>query len=503
MADFDTLAALDLGSNSFHMVIAHVKGEEIQVIDRIKEMVQLAAGLGEDNLLDEDSQLRALQMLEKFAERLRPLSPGSVRAVGTNTLRQALNGADFLERAEVVLGHPVEIISGVEEARLIYLGVAHSVEHLWGSRLVVDIGGGSTEMIIGEGFEPRLRQSNYMGCVSYSRRFFRDGVATALRFHQAEIAARQELQSSAGQFKRLGWEFALGASGTIRAVRDIVVALGLEKSEITLDAMRAVRAHVIDAGSIDAAQLPGLSEQRAPVFLGGLAILIGLFESLGITTMTVSDGALREGVLYDLIGRIHNHDVREETIRALAQRYGVDSDHAERVEIEAVRMLDAVREPWGLQIDFHEPALRWAARIHEIGLALSYSGYQKHGSYLIENSDMPGFSRQDQKLLWAMVRSHRRTLKPHRFEDLAAPYDVTGIRLAMLLRLAVLLHRSRDPNDVPSFEVSASNPRELLLTFERGGLDHNPLTRADLEEEANALRALGVTLTFRDAELAK
>ncbi len=226
MSDFDTLAAVDLGSNSFHMVIARVNGEELQVIDRIKEMVRLAAGLDHRNRLDPESRERALETLRRFGERLRPLPEGAVRVVGTNTLRKARNSKEFLLEAETALGHPVEIISGSEEARLVYLGVAHSVEHLWGQRLVMDIGGGSTEFIVGSDFEPRFRESKYMGCVSYSQRFFGDGKLTAERFERAEIAARQELQSSAPKFREAGWDVALGASGTIRAIRKIIVKNG-------------------------------------------------------------------------------------------------------------------------------------------------------------------------------------------------------------------------------------------------------------------------------------
>ncbi len=497
MAEHETIAAVDLGSNSFHMIIARLVGDELQIIDKIKEMVRLAAGLDDQNELDQASRERALEALGRFGERLRPLPRGAVRVIGTNTLRQAKNSRVFLKEVERAIGHPVEIVAGAEEARLIYLGVAHSVEQLTDRRLVIDIGGGSTEFIVGRGFEPELRESKYMGCVSYSKRFFGDGKITKDRFKKAEIAARQELQPSAGDLRELGWDVAIGASGTIKAVRDIVVALGLAPAEeITLDGMKEVRNLAIEKGSIDGLDLPGLSDRRRPVFIGGLAILIGAFKSLGIRSMIASDGALREGALYDLLGRIHNHDVREETIRALAGKYNVDEKHARLVEQTALELLGSVRGTWGLDEPIDDAMLRWAARIHEIGLAISHSKYHKHGSYLVENSDLTGFSRQDQQILWALVRSQRRKFKPHRFENIAEPLRDHIPRLAILLRLGILLNRSRDPEDVPAFRVEAPDDRTIRFEFVDDGLQRNPLTRADLEEEAEYLEKADYTLQF-------
>lgn len=496
MRDFDTIAAVDLGSNSFHMIIGRVVGDELIIVDALKEMVRLAAGLDDDNTLSPEAIERAEGALEKFGERLRPLPEGAVRVVGTNTLRQARNSRAFLARAEECLGHPVEIIAGSEEARLIYLGVAHSVEQLWGRRLVVDIGGGSTELIVGTGFEPELRESKYMGCVSFSRRFFPDGRITRESFRQAEIAARQELAPSVPEFRALGWELAIGASGTIKAVRDIAASLGLDKAqEITRPAMKQIRKRAIAAETTDALSLPGLSDERRPVFVGGLAILLAIFKSLEVERMTASDGALREGVLYDLLGRIHDHDVREETIRLLAQKYLVDEEHAQRVEQTSLELLGSVRATWGLDSPIDDAILRWAARIHEIGLAISHSRYHKHGSYLVENADLPGFSRQDQQLLWALVRSHRRKFKLHRFENIAAPFRKHAPKLAVLLRLGVVLNRARDPAVVPPYSVAAPDAKRIHVDFD-GALDELPLMRADLEEEAAMLQGSGFSLTF-------
>lgn len=487
----DQIAAIDLGSNSFHMVIARIVDDELQVVDRIKDMVRLAAGLDEaTNQLDIQSQSRALEALERFGERVHGMPPGSVRAVGTNTLRKAANSRNFLAAAEEALGHPIEIVSGAEEARLIYLGVAHDIGVGGSKRLVVDIGGGSTEFIIGEDFDPIVRESKYMGCVSYSQRWFADGKVTREAYDQAVIAARQELQPNVKKYRDIGWNRAVGASGTIRAIWDMIVSNDIDKS-ITLSGLKKLRKLTIELGSLDElTSIKGLSTRRAPVLPGGLAILIGAFKSLKIDEMIVSDGALREGAIMDLIGRIQNRDIRDETIANLAAHNQVDEDHAERVEETAMQLLDQVATDWDIEDEVYRRLLRWACRIHEIGLSISHSKYHKHGSYLVENTDLPGFSRGEQKFLWALVRSQRRSFKTHRFSDLHAPYPITGPRLAILLRLSVLLNRSRQDDAVPNkLKVKIrKGGRQVRMRFPDGWLDDSPLTRADLQEEKRYLK---------------
>ena len=495
------IAAVDLGSNSFHTVIARQVDGELQVIDRLKEMVRLAAGLDGHKRLDEASQERALESLRRLGERLRPLPPGNVRVVGTNTLRKAQGTQGFLQACEEALGHPIEIVSGVEEARLIYLGVTQSIGRgASGRRLVVDIGGGSTEFIIGTGIEPLMCDSKYMGCVDYSARFFPEGRITPEGFERAEIAARVELQSNVRAWRALGWELAIGSSGTARAIADMLLENDIERGGITLAGMEALRRIAIARGHTDGLDIPGLSERRRPVLPGGLAILMGAFRSLGIERMVVSDGAMREGVLYELIGRIHHRDVRDRTVEQMASKHQVDLAHAARVEATALELWRQVALAWGMEAESYGRMLSWAARLHEIGLSLSHAGYHKTGSYLVERSDMPGFSRQDQKLLWAMVRSHRRSLKPHRFDRLPEPLPTTGPRLAALLRLAVLLNRSRADDAAPGVrvEASADPAASLELRFPDDFLEGSPLTRADLEEEVERLRGADIDLRFDD-----
>ncbi len=480
-----TLAAIDLGSNSFHMVVARVVDGELVIVDRMKEMVQLGAGLNDARRLSAEAQLRALACLERMGQRIRQLPQASVRVVGTNTLRVAKNSEEFLERAEQALGQPIEIISGIEEARLIYSGVAHGLGPKDERRLVVDIGGGSTELVIGQHFSPLDLESLYMGCVTMMRRHFDDGKLTAKRFRRAEVTALQELERIEKRFRRLGWQIAIGASGTIRAVARVVREAGFSQRGITRASLKKLRTAIVDAGSIERLELPGLARVRAPVFPGGVAVLSAIFESLEIDEMDVSDSALREGVLNDLLGRVLHRDVRSETVNALMERYHVDKEQAQRVEATLLRLIPQVVESWRLPLQRLLELGSWAARLHEIGLDIAHSHYHKHGAYVLENSDMPGFSKQEQRVLSVLVRAHRRKFLGSLWKSLPASARRVE-HLAVLLRLAVLLHRSR--TDVADVTVAGTR-RCLEVRFPAGWLEAHPLTQADLQEEAAFLAA--------------
>ncbi len=487
-------AAIDLGSNSFHMVIASLENGELKVVDRIKEMVRLADGLDDEEMLSDKVITKAIRALSKFGERLRNVPTKNVRVVGTNTLRKAKNAKTFLTKAIEILGHDIEIVAGREEARLVYLGVAHSLDSGDRQRLVIDIGGGSTEVIVGQGFEPVLRESKYMGCVSFTKKYFPNGNITEANFFEAQIAAQQELRSSVSKFTNLGWADAIGASGTIKSTQNVLDANGWAHQEITLSGMKSIRSALVFCGSIENIDLKGLSEDRYPVYCGGLAILISLFESLQIKKMIISDGAMREGILYDLIGRHENRDIRDNTIDALMERYYVDRDQAKRVETTAMQLYEQLKTSWQLDEHRNERILKWTAQIHEIGLSIAHSNFHKHGSYLLENSDLPGFSRQEQKVFWAIVRSHRRRIKPHRFVDLSTGFADAGIRIAIILRIAVLLNRSRE-DKVPNIDA-ISDPTHLKLKFDPEFLNDNPLTLADLKSEKSYLKEVGVQLSI-------
>ena len=488
------LAAVDLGSNSFHMIVTRISEDGgIQIIDKIKEMVRLGAGLDENKNLSEEAQQRALECLERFGQRLKNLNPDNVKIVGTNTLRSAKNSSAFLSKAQKLLGHSIEIISGIEEARLIYLGVSHSLAEDGKRRLVIDIGGGSTETIIGEKFTPILMESHYMGCVSYSRRFFADGQITKAAFRNAELAAQLELENDSYAFMQTGWEQVVGASGTARAISAVLLAEGLSDGKITLEGMKALRKQLIKAGHIDKLELQGLDEDRRPVFVGGFAVMYALFKTLNIIEMEISDGAVREGLIYDLLGRIKHEDVREKTVARMAERYSVQAEHAETVAATALTIYKQVAKDWYIKNKFYKQLLIWSALLHEIGLTIAHASYHKHGEYLALNSDLPGFSFQEQQLLAALIRAHRQKFPIQVFEALPEEYFDAAVRLAIILRIAVILHRSRAKMTIPRMTITASK-NKLELTFPTDWFDDHPLTLADLENEIELLDSTGVTL---------
>jgi len=487
----DVIAAVDLGSNSFHMVVARYSHGQMIIQDRLRETVRLAAGLDEQGRLDRAAIETAIACLERFGQRLRDMKAESVRVVGTNTLRRARRKGAFLDRARAALGHPIEIISGIEEARLIYLGVVQTMPSEPGRRLVVDIGGGSTEIIIGEGVHTKRLESLYMGCVTMSSRFFDDGEITEKRLKRARLAAKLELEPVRNAFKDYGWDQAVGSSGTIRAVADILRSRG--ETEITRAGVESLLDHALRAGHISKLRLPELSAERAPVFIGGLAILVEVLDNLDIKGMRPAEGALREGLLYDLVGRLTNEDARVRSVRAMQGRYHVDVAQAERVEATALELLHQVSAEWGLDDPFAEMVLSWAARLHEIGLDVSHSHYQKHGAYLLEHADMPGFPQEEQKILSKIVGGHRRKFHADALQDLNPPWHLKAEFLIVLLRLAVLLHRGRSTQALPKIELRVKG-RSMEIAFPRNWIEDHPLTAADLEQEIEFLKVAGFKL---------
>jgi exopolyphosphatase/guanosine-5'-triphosphate,3'-diphosphate pyrophosphatase len=491
----ETVAAVDLGSNSFHMIVARINDGHMQVVDRLKEMVRLGEGLTESSLMDPDVAERALACLERFGQRLREFPLGSVRAVGTNTLRQLRPEARFVERAEAALGHPIEVIAGREEARLIYLGVAHGLAAGSERRLVVDIGGGSTEIIVGQGFSPRLRESLHMGCVSMTRRYFADGRTTAKAMQRAELAGALEVRPVRELFRKAGWSTAVGSSGTVKSIAAVVSGEGWAEDGISAASLTRLRDALVDCGKASALNLRGLTEDRKPVFAGGVAVLHSVFESLGIQHMQVSDYALREGLVYEMMGRSRHEDVRERTITTLQRQFRIDQEHGQRVRATALALYHQVMGAWSLGQASYPMMLSWAARLHEIGVMVSHSQYQKHGAYLLANADLAGFTRQEQAVLAALVLGHRRKFPVQVFLTLPAGIQAYARRLCVILRLAVLLHRGRSPISKPSPELHADGD-SVSLGFPDDWLSAHPLTQLELEEEAKLLGAAGITLGF-------
>jgi len=484
---YDTLAAVDLGSNSFRLEVARVAGDQLYPLDSLKDTVRLAGGLTDDKRLDEATQVRALACLQRFGERLRGLSPEAVRCVGTSALRVAKNAEEFISKAEAALGHPIEIVAGREEARLIYLGVAHSLPASNDRRLVVDIGGGSTEFIIGQGLKPRERESLHMGCVNFSSRFFPCGAVDKSALKAAEIAARVEVERIAGAFSRGNWQQAVGSSGSARALREILEQNGWSACGITAEGLDRLRAQLVRAGHVDALDLPGLTRDRRPVIAGGFAIMAGLFAELGIERMDVAETAMREGILYDLLGRFHKQDMRAATVDEFMRRYHIDTRQAGRVEQAALKLLAA--SGGGDENDLR--FLGWAARLHEIGLMVSHGGYHRHSGYILENADMPGFSRTEQARLALLARAQRGALaKLPEFAAAATVPDRDRL-LVWLLRQAVILCRSRAEPHLPDVQV-AFNGKRIRLTLPAGWLERRPLTRRALDEEAGHWESLGI-----------
>jgi len=489
------IAAIDLGSNSFHMVVAKAHHTEIRILERLGEKVQLAAGISEDRLLSEEAMDRGLECLKRFAQLIQGMPTGSVRIVGTNALREARNRAVFIQRAEAILGHPVEVISGREEARLIYLGVSHTLADTPGKRLVADIGGGSTEFIIGQRFEPLLRESLQMGCVSFTQRYFRDGKITPARYAQAYTAARLELMSIENALHRLTWDQAIGSSGTIRAIGTAIKAGGLGNGEVNAEGLAWLKRKLFKMGDTDKIDFDGVKPDRRAIFPAGLAILEAIFDALELARMEHCDGALREGVLFDLLGRHHHEDVRERTLNSLMERYHVDQGQAARVERKALHAFDQVAAAWQLEEGNWRDLLGWAAKVHEVGLDIAHYHYHKHGAYLIEHSDLAGFSREDQQMMALLVRGHRRNIPKDRFADFADE-SVQLIRLCVLLRFAILFHHIRGTQKMPTVTLQAG-ANSLDVIFPEGWLEQHPLTQADFANEAEWLTRVGFVLSVR------
>ncbi|MEW6164303.1 MAG: exopolyphosphatase [Pseudomonadota bacterium] len=486
------VAAVDMGSNSFRLQVGRIVGNQIYPLDGLKETVRLAAGLTPEKYLDEASQQRALTALARFGERLRGFAPDSVRAVATNTLRVAKNGPAFLQQAEATLGFPIEVIAGREEARLIYLGVAHTLPNPRVRHLVVDIGGGSTEFIIGQNIQPLHLESLYMGCVSYSLRFFPGGLIDKRDLKDAELAARRELQTIVHAYRDTGWDEAVGSSGTAKAIRDVLELNGFADGGITREGLDRLRGRLAQAGDAGRTGLQGMRPDRVPVIAGGVAIMSAVFKEFGLERMTFSEGALRLGVLYDLLGRYHHEDLRAATVDRFMNRYEVDRRQAERVGRLALELYRQLRPQDDVAESTAAQFLLWAAHLHEIGISVAHSSYHKHSAYVLANADMPGFSKRDQALLARLVLAHRGKLERVQATTRNSPEWL----LIFCLRCAALLHRARDDAPLPEIGVRATL-RGFELQIEREWLAYAPMTAAVLAEETQQWANVGLEFRLR------
>ncbi|WP_289157245.1 guanosine-5'-triphosphate,3'-diphosphate diphosphatase [uncultured Pseudoalteromonas sp.] len=480
-------AVIDLGSNSFHMLIAKSIAGGLQTIGRVKRKVRLAAGLDKDNVLSTEAMQRGWECLALFAERLQDIPKQNITIVATATLRLATNADVFKAQAEKILGHTINVISGELEARTIYKGVAHT-SSCTGKQLVIDIGGASTEVVIGKGFEALHYKSLNMGCVTYLERYFKDCQLSEANFNAAIKAAHEVIDEIAPEYKKAGWQIASGASGTVQAIQEIMVAQHLDEL-LTLEKLNKIKEQSITFSTIAALDLPGLSEERRLVFVSGLAILIALFESLEIEKMGLAGGALREGVLYSMVPELHNNDIRKRTIDGFMDRYHVDQKQANRVSSLVIQLAEQVGESWPLVSENALPLLKAAAQLHEIGLLIEYKQYHKHTAYIIENTDMPGFSQSEHKVIAAVANAHRSDIQKGSFDALGAHSTLTQY-LVRLLRIAVILSMRRQDDVLPKIELSVEKDT-LDLKFANNWLKEHPLMASELQQESKLQSKLG------------
>jgi exopolyphosphatase len=492
------IAAIDLGSNSFHMIVARIVNGSIQILSRLKQKVQLAEGLDENSVLNQAAITRGVNCLSLFAERLQGFPPENVNVVGTYTLRRAINNDEFLRQAQAVFPYPINIISGQTEAKMIYSGVSHTQPES-GRKLVIDIGGGSTEIVIGDDFEPLIAESRHMGCVSFAKKFFPNGEISQENFNRAYQSAVNKIEDLAFEYRQLGWQAVLGSSGTIKTVHQVISAVLDPDGLITAGRLDQLIKRVLTVQHFDQLKLAGLNEDRIDVFVPGLAILSAVFDVFQIEQMRYSDGALREGVMYGLEKTFQVSNIRQRTAEALAAQFNLDRAQAERVR-QTARLLSEQFSDWK-RLELTEEMreiLLWAALLHEVGLVINHQGVQRHSAYILQNSELPGFDKEQQRLLATLIRFH---IKPFKLPEIGqfARYDNSDVlALLRLLRLAVLFNKSRQAS-APISQISLKTDRTSKawqLKFAEGYLSNNPLNHNELQLEQSILRDIGIRLDF-------
>ena len=490
------VAALDIGSNSFHLVVARIVAGSVQILHRVKQKVRLADGLSAEGELSAEAQQRGLDTLATIAESLQDFAPESVRVVATHTLRKASNAKAFLQEAKKVFPFPIEIISGAEEARLIYQGVAHT-NHQQGQRLVIDIGGGSTEFIIGEGFETKILRSLQMGCVSYTSKFFKNGDLKPKAFAKAITCAQQELEMIDKKFNQIGWKSCIGTSGTIKSIIELASQLDSTNREncVSLSDLHTLMNLCCAAGNSKDLKLQDLNDDRRPVFAAGLAILIAIFKSMGISEMELSSAALREGVLYEMGDQLAQTDIRQRSADSLATRYDVDIEHAKRVLNTTMTLYQQVRKSWGIQHAELRSLLGWSALLHEVGLQINTRGVQRHSGYILQNIDLPGFGQEQQNLLSTLVRFHRKKIRTSDIPEFTLLQPEQVLKLMILLRLGVMLNIKRQDDILPDIKITADE-KSIKLSFPDDWLQQKPVFSADLEREMDYLNDIDFKLRY-------
>ncbi|OOF46859.1 exopolyphosphatase [Rodentibacter trehalosifermentans] len=492
------IAAIDLGSNSFHMIVARIMNGSIQVLSRLKQKVKLAEGLDENAVLSQEAITRGVNCLALFAERLQGFAPENVNVVGTYTLRRAVNNDEFLRQAAAVFPYPINIISGQTEAKTIYAGVCHTQPEK-GRKLVVDIGGGSTEMIIGDDFTPIVAESRHMGCVSFASKYFKNGEISQENFEKAYQSAVNKIEDLGWEYRNLGWQSVLGSSGTIKTVHQVITTTLDPNGIITKTRLEDLIEQTLRATHFDELNIIGLNPERVDVFVPGLAILSAVFDVFHIEQMRYSDGALREGLIYSLEKNFQVADIRARTAWGLTEQFDIDTDQAHRTAGSANLLAHQYTE-WvkPMLAEEMQSLLLWAARLHEVGIVINHKGMQKHSAYILQNMELPGFDREQQRLLTLLVRLHIGTLKASDLINFARYDEQDVLALVRLLRLAVILNKSRQATEKTQkivFKINRTST-DWILEFESGYLDRNPLIRNELRQESNGLKELELGLMF-------
>lgn len=501
MAKPREIAAIDLGSNSFHMVVARVVEQSIQIVSKHKRRVRLAAGLNEQQFLDDAAIERGIDCLAMFAERLQGFKNKNVKVAATFTLRDAKNSHVFLQKAREVFPYPIEVISGAEEARLIYLGVSHTQAEE-GQKLVVDIGGGSTELIIGQQFQIYAANSKPIGCINLGAQFFPDGQFTLKGFVQAQLATELKLKNLAKEYIKLDWKQTVGCSGTIKSIRDVLIAHGYDDGIITKKRLDNLIDEISKIKEGNTLNLAGLSNDRQPVFAAGIAILCGVFQALNIEKMIFSDAALREGLLYEMENKYHNqhYDVRTRTANSLAERYHIDLIYANRVQQSAAYFYQQAEPQMSAKKTELAGLLNWAALLHEIGLSIAHTSFHKHSAYILQHTDLPGFNQEQQTVLAILTRFHRKALKLADMPDLTLFKSKHIYVLIRALRLACVLNVQRSDTPLDKIILTVD---ELCwsLAFPKGWLEKNRLLNANLQVEQDYWQTVGWVLEIKESSV--
>lgn len=474
-------AALDLGSNSFHLAVAEFDGHTLRVISRLKEKVQLAAGLDKEGLLSAEAIERGLNCLKLFSDRIQDIAPEYVAIVGTYTLRKAQNAADFIKQAESILNHPIDILPGREEARLIYDGVSHNHPDLKRA-LVIDIGGGSTEVILGENFTSEILDSLEVGCVT-TKKCFPNNQITEANFNKAIINASIAISEVKKFYRSESWDHCLGSSGSIESIYNVLESLGLTQGIITLEHLKLLKQKLIEIGDFEKVDFSVLTESRKSTFACGVAILYAIFETLAIDKMHVANASLREGLLLELVEELKGNDIRHQTAQSLMNRFNVDQEHAKQVQQSAQCIFDQVADLWGVYDPIYKNYLDWACQLHEIGLSISFSKLRMHSAYIVRYGDMPGFSQQTKDSLAAIIANQKKKLH---IDELDNKYDPKEALLSVvqILRLAIIFNVKRDSHNIQDLEFIAGDNHQLLIRIPKSWADEQQLIIAELQRES-------------------